>query len=128
MKTLKELIAEGLPVGALVSVYENGNGTEFQWNGEIFTCVSAPDPWYQFGDTVLEEMYNYIEAEPTTAYDSDIDPETLPIPEPFWTGWVVCDGYKFNPVDYGDNGSKIFEDGWHQEYLKSDCQPCLPPK
>lgn len=135
MNTLKELIAEGLPVGALVNVYELINETTFQWNGKIFTCVSIPDPWYQFGDRILEDDYSTLEAEPTTAYDSQIAPETLPIPEPFWTGWVVVDRMKdwvrFPVLRYHYSGDLMTEiecsDKINSKLSPTDCQPCLPP-
>ena len=135
MKTLQELIDDGLPVGALVEcTIEERYICEFplfftstwQYNGECLACVSGDCNFFEIGDTVFES-YSPSVFQPTTAYDSGIDPETLPIPEPFWTGWVVWDGYKFQPIDYGDNGSGLFEDEYHMQYIKSDCKPCLPP-
>ena len=141
MKTLQKFIDDGLPVGALVNVYELINETTFQWNGKIFTCVSIPDPWYQFGDSILEDDYSTLEAEPTTAYDSRIDPETLPISEPFWTGWAMCpygtheiiefvEGEYWQPQGFDDEGYQEpnyfkFKDG--SGCYEYECQPCLPP-
>jgi len=121
MKTLQELIDDGLPVGALVKFYNRTY--QFVLNGTtpLFQDLDS------FTGYKVSPALDEIGWQPTTAYDSGIDPETLPIPEPFWTGWVVWDGYKFKPIDYGDNGSGLFEDGYHMQYIKSDCKPCLPP-
>ena len=121
MKTLQELIDDGLPVGALVKFYNRTY--QFVLNGTtpLFQDLDS------FTGYKVSPALDEIGWQPTTAYDSDIDPETLPIPEPFWTGWVVWDGYKFQPIDYGDNGSGLFEDEYHMQYIKSDCKPCLPP-
>ena len=122
MKTLQELIAEGLPVGALVEGEISGDILQYLYpkrnGGQFYDFRFGDEAWFEFSN---------MEYKPTTAYDSQIDPETLPIPEPFWTGWVVWDGYKFQPIDYGDNGSGLFEDEYHMQYIKSDCKPCLPP-
>jgi len=122
MKTLKELIDDGLPVGALVEGEISGDILQYLYpkrnGGQFYDFRFGDEAWFEFSN---------MEYKPTTAYDSQIDPETLPIPEPFWTGWVVWDGYKFQPIDYGDNGSGLFEDEYHMQYIKSDCKPCLPP-
>ena len=122
MKTLKELIDDGLPIGALVEGEISGDILQYLYpkrnGGQFYDFRFGDEAWFEFSN---------MEYKPTTAYDSQIDPETLPIPEPFWTGWVVWDGYKFQPIDYGDNGSGLFEDGYHMQYIKSDCKPCLPP-
>ena len=122
MKTLQELIDDGLPVGALVEGEISGDILQYLYpkrnGGQFYDFRFGDEAWFEFSN---------MEYKPTTAYDSQIDPETLPIPEPFWTGWVVWDGYKFQPIDYGDNGSGLFEDEYHMQYIKSDCKPCLPP-
>ena len=124
MKTLEQLIAEGLPVGAL-AIHETGAFIQLHLNNIFF--IPVMDEYL----SVNSYFYTSDKWQPTTAHDSDIDPVTLPIPEPFWTGWVVHrlginERYQFEELS--GNQVRIFTGGWPKEYLKSDCQPCLPPK
>ena len=129
MKTLKELIAEGLPVGAIlkhsnvimiVQVIKINKSNVQVWDFDMQTFFDVPTNW---------------QYEPTTAYDSRIDPETLPIPEPFWTGWVVVDRMKdwvrFPVLRYHYSGDLMTEiecsDKMNSKLSPTDCQPCLPP-
>lgn len=132
MATLKELIANGLQVGQLVE-NPRSEGEEgffysiWQFNGNDFVCVKSCDWACDEGCSngipfPTSKMWMI-----TTAYNSGIDPDLLPVPEPFATGWVVTQyGYKFEPIPY-EKPSNLFTDGWHRDFLKSDCRPCLPP-
>ena len=142
MATLKQQIEDGLQVGALVEKQENGHIYQFKASNNYGECIflslnlGCNNNNKDYAGFIYSPVVNSKGTEIwklTTAYDSQVDQKTLPIDEPFWTGWVVHDcgigkPYKFEIVDYPNSKSKIFEDGWHQEYLKSDCQPCLPPK
>ena len=134
MKTLKELIAEGLPVGALVEGEISGDILQYLYpkrnGGQFYDFRFGDEAWFEFSN---------MEYKPTTAYDSQIAPETLPIPEPFWTGWAIRPNAK-GPKEihkistYAENqgfdllkGDKyiVFMDSYGA--YKSDCKPCLPP-
>ena len=126
MKTLKELISDGLPVGALLK--DGFNIYQFYSHNGMCTL-------YNLSSKSWATVFYEFTAEPTTAYDSDIDPETLPIPEPFWTGWVVVDRMKdwvrFPVLRYHYSGDLMTEiecsDKMNPKLSPTDCQPCLPP-
>jgi len=126
MKTLQELIDDGLPVGALVKFYNRTY--QFVLNGTtpLFQDLDS------FTGYKVSPALDEIGWQPTTAYDSDIDPEKLPIEEPFWTGFAMWK--KLGPFKIITNleSSKYIklednEDGWRESYLKANCKPCLPP-
>ena len=122
MKTLQELIDDGLPVGALVKFYNRTY--QFVLNGTtpLFQDLDS------FTGYKVSPALDEIGWQPTTAYDSDIDPETLPIPEPFWTGWFVLDRIKREITKIepcGDGFDLYFYD--NSIVYSSICQPCLPP-
>jgi hypothetical protein len=143
MATLKKLIEDGLQVGALVELQEFPLHCIAQWNGEIFVSV-IDNGWHLEGDTVFDDDGSSPEWQPTTAHDAGIDRNTLPIVEPFWTGWIVAshlDGpYKQFPNNRTEEDAFTAATGWLQIELdskpekkwqwphKSHCQPCLPPK
>ena len=127
MKTLKELIDDGLPVGALVEGEISGDILQYLYpkrnGGQFYDFRFGDEAWFEFSN---------MEYKPTTAYDSDIDPEKLPIEEPFWTGFAMWK--KLGPFKIITNleSSKYIklednEDGWRESYLKANCKPCLPP-
>ena len=137
MKTLSELIAGGLPVGALVEYLITENYPDFetgselksvwQWDGELLICIFTDGNYFVVGDKI-SPPYSPSAFQPTTAYDSGIDPETLPIEEPFWTGWFVLDRIKREITKIepcGDGFDLYFYDNCI--VYSSICQPCLPP-
>ena len=135
MNTLKELIDDGLPVGALVE----------HIHYRIKMQLHTDSRWYvlkQGKYLAQESIYHVLESwQPTTAYDSDIDPKTLPIPEPFWTGFAMCPGGTHEILEFVEGEywqPQGFDDEGYQEpnYFKFkdgsgcyeyECQPCLPP-
>jgi len=123
MKTLKGLIAEGLPVGALVEGEISGDILQYLYpkrnGGQFYDFRFGDEAWFEFSN---------MEYKPTTAYDSGIDPEKLPIEEPFWTGWFVLDRIKREITKIepcGDGFDLYFYD--NSIVYSSICQPCLPP-
>ena len=135
MKTLEQLIHEDLPVGAL-AIHETGAFIQLHLNNIFF--IPVMDEYL----SVNSYFYTSDKWKPTTAHDAGIDPETLPIPEPFWTGWVVsqngpCEVLEFvkgkywPPEGFDEEGYQEpnyfrFKDG--SGCYESDCKPCLPPK
>ena len=119
MKTLKELIDDGLPVGALLKDRFN----IYQFHSHNGMCTL-----YNLSSKSWATVFYEFTAKPTTAYDSQIDPETLPIEEPFWTGWFVLDRIKREITKIepcGDGFDLYFYD--NSIVYSSICQPCLPP-
>jgi hypothetical protein len=153
MATLKQLIEGGLQVGALVksriieSYYGDEVGSEsnavWQWDGTYLNCILTDNNLFQIGDQIRVGYQPNI-FEPTTAHDAGIDRNTLPIEEPFWTGWIVAshlDGpHKQFPNNRTEEDAFTAATGWLQIEInskpdkkwawphKSHCQPCLPPK
>jgi hypothetical protein len=122
MKTLQKFIDDGLPVGALVEGEISGDILQYLYpkrnGGQFYDFRFGDEAWFEFSN---------MEYKPTTAYDSDIDPETLPIPEPFWTGWFVLDRIKREITKIepcGDGFDLYFYDNCI--VYSSICQPCLP--
>ena len=121
MNTLKELIAEGLPVGVLVA---SKTGAILQLHPNNAWYAPTKKRYIQKESV----FYSVTTWQPTTAYDSDIDPEKLPIEEPFWTGWFVLDRIKREITKIepcGDGFDLYFYD--NSIVYSSICQPCLPP-
>lgn len=143
MKTLKELIESGLPVGALVESEVSGDVLQYLYpkkdGGQFYDFRFESEAWFEFTNM------KYIL---TTAHDSGIDPETLPIAEPFWTGFAIrpktnSEGsplylddtpYQIDTIEpdtvisephYIGPGLIHFKDG--QSWPEEDCRPCLPP-
>ena len=131
MKTLNQLIEEGLPVGALVD-------TKYTNPLQILYIDKYYCRMYNTGAKleVSVQLSNSTEYKLTTAYDSNIDPKTLPIPEPFWTGWVAVDRMKdwvkFPVLRYHYSGELLTEiecsDKINTKLSPIGCHPCLPPK
>ena len=120
MATLKELIAEGLPVGALL---------KDRFNIYQFHCHNGMCTLYNLSSKSWATVFYEFTAEPTTAYDSQIDPETLPIEEPFWTGWFMVENrgpMQYDPIHSDNEFGLIFSKEGHC-YDVELCQPCLPP-
>jgi hypothetical protein len=152
MATLKQLIEDGLQVGALVksriieSYYGDEVGSEsnavWQWDGTYLNCILTDNNLFQIGDQIRVGYQPNI-FEPTTAHDAGIDRNTLPIEEPFWTGFTMCPDGKIREILESVEGEYFPPEGFDGEgyqepdYFKFtdgsccyeyDCQPCLPPK
>ena len=138
MATLKQLIEDGLKVGALVEYVINENyycyetGSEltsvWQWDGNSLNCIFNDGNYFLLGDKI-SPPYAPSAFQLTTAYDSRIDPETLPIPEPFWTGWFILDRTKREITNIlpCPPGFDIYYNNNNSIVYSSICQPCLPP-
>lgn len=122
MATLQELIDNGLQVGQLA---RNERGSILQlhvseiklWYLPKYQCYTGSNALYYLDSTF----------EPTTAYDSDIDPDLLPVPEPFATGWVVFLGAKYEVQSISKLNNRVVLKNETIQPLLSDCCPCLPP-
>lgn len=126
MKTLSKLIDDGLPVGALV---KDEYGRFYQY---ISTHEDGDHKVYKLNHNPLKywiEGADDATFQPTTAHDSNIDPKTLPIAEPFWTGWFMVENrgpMQYDPIHSDNEFSLIFSKEGHC-YDVELCQPCLPP-
>ena len=128
MKDLRELINAGLKCGMLVKAFDS----IFQYLGnEMFDIVSTEHRVFKaikqtfFLPDIELLCLNKSKAEITTAFDCEIAPITLICDEPMdATGWVVTDGWKFEPLSFTQD---FAEDAHHQTHFWKDCKPCLPP-
>lgn len=128
MATLKQLLDNGLKVGALVKI----EGEIYQFKGKEDFKHTAKDCYYVFVSVNYKTEAalfadTSIDFQLTTAYDCCISPDSLPIPEPVdVTGWVVVlhEQYKFKPISFHD---KMAENIWNETYEWGDCRACLPP-
>jgi hypothetical protein len=122
-KTIQQLIAEGLKRGTLLKMGQ----TIYQYDGDSTLWLAGTNRTFKVSEFNDSKVFKF-RFEITTVCDLDgqISREDLRFDEPLdATGWVVCDGYKFEPIAFD---TRMAEDGYHQLYYWGVCYACLPFK
>lgn len=148
MATLKNLLENGLKVGALVKAYNS----VFQYKcGEEFYILKTDSQSLELnaGNGIFDVAYleylflSAFDGKLTTAYDCGISTDSLPIAEPVdVTGWVVdSEGYK-HQIEHWHQGETNYANDFDEEnemqpdYFEFtngghafvyECRACLPP-
>lgn len=128
MSTLKQLITNGLKIGQLVEngtfVFQYSGGSDYNVvkGNELlnFSIVRTDNPLFM-QDTGWKI---------TTAYDSGINPDNLPIEEPFATGWAIYTYFNPQKIIRIQGNIIWLYDFYLQEVIDYEieyCTPCLPP-